>query len=184
VQENIRQFAGKSQKAVMQTVEAATGKKLPENFEKDLDDKIIRALAQRLEAMPGVSEALEKLPNKCVASSGSPDKIVGSLRVTGLDRYFRPERIFSAHSVKAGKPAPDLFLYAASQSGFPAEKCLVIEDSVYGVQAAVAAGMRVFGFTGGGHILNHNEAKTQLKKAGADEVFNTYKDFSALFNTG
>ena len=84
----------------------------------------------------------------CVASSGSHEKMSRTLAKTGLWDVFAG-RIFSATEVDAGKPAPDLFLHAASRMGFAPEHCIVVEDSRYGVQGARAAGMRVIGYAGG-----------------------------------
>jgi HAD superfamily hydrolase (TIGR01509 family) len=99
--------------------------------------------------VPGVVEALDQidLPT-CVASSGSHDKIRFTLGLTGLyDRFAG--RIFSVYDVALGKPAPDLFLYAARRMGVAPEACAVVEDSRYGVEAARAAAMQAFGFAGG-----------------------------------
>jgi beta-phosphoglucomutase-like phosphatase (HAD superfamily) len=84
----------------------------------------------------------------CVASSGRPGKIAHSLRRVGLHERFAGW-IFSAAQVAHGKPAPDLFLYAAARSGVAPSRCVVVEDSRYGVQAARAAGMRAIGYAGG-----------------------------------
>ena len=99
--------------------------------------------------MPGVVEALDRitLPT-CVASSGTHDKIRFTLGLTGLYERFAG-RIFSAYEVARGKPAPDLFLYAASRMGADPAACAVVEDSPYGIEAARAAGMRAFGYAGG-----------------------------------
>jgi beta-phosphoglucomutase-like phosphatase (HAD superfamily) len=99
-----------------------------------------------------------------------------SLTVTGLLRYFDPH-IFSATQVARGKPAPDLFLFAASRMQAAPDTCLVIEDSEAGVRAAVAAGMRVIGFTGGGHCrLGHAE---RLRTAGATAIFDHMRNLDA-----
>ncbi|WP_018348917.1 HAD family hydrolase [Longispora albida] len=102
-----------------------------------------------VEPVEGITEALARitLPT-CVASSGSHNKIRTNLTRTGLLSRF-DGRIYSAADVEHGKPAPDLFLYAASQLGADPARCVVVEDSQYGVQAARAAGMRSFGYTGG-----------------------------------
>jgi beta-phosphoglucomutase-like phosphatase (HAD superfamily) len=94
-------------------------------------------------------EALDRitLPT-CVASSGSHDKMRFTLGLTGLYERFAG-RIFSAYEVARGKPAPDLFLYAAARMGVAPEACAVIEDSRYGIEAARAARMRAFGYAGG-----------------------------------
>ena len=84
----------------------------------------------------------------CVASSGSHDRMRRTLGLTGLHGRFAG-RIFSATEVARGKPAPDLFLHAAHRMGVHPSRCAVVEDSVYGVRAAVAAGMTAYGFAGG-----------------------------------
>ena len=104
-----------------------------------------------LKAIAGVAAAIAAIEApKCVASSGTPEKIRHGLECAGLHDLLSPH-IFSATQVKRGKPAPDLFLFAASEMGAAPGRCLVIEDSVAGVTAAVAAGMTVLGFHGGSH---------------------------------
>jgi len=83
----------------------------------------------------------------CLASSGTHERIAVSLRVTGLAGHFAPGRIFSAQDVGRGKPEPDLFLHAAAALGVAPGRCAVVEDSPLGVQAALAAGMTVYGYT-------------------------------------
>lgn len=110
------------------------------------------AFAARPRTMPGVRELLDHLDARglpyCVASSGSHERIAHSLEVTALQGRFAG-RVFSADDVAAGKPAPDLFLHAARTLSYEPEHCLVIEDSPAGVDAALAAAMRVVGYTGG-----------------------------------
>jgi HAD superfamily hydrolase (TIGR01509 family) len=111
---------------------------------------IAQLFERRLEPVPGMRPVLAKLDlPKCVASNAPLDKTRHSLAITGLDVYFE-DHVFSAYEIERWKPEPDLFLYAASQMGYPPEACAVIEDSPVGVQAALAAGMRTFHFTNGG----------------------------------
>ena len=105
---------------------------------------------------------------RCVASSSSPERIARSLFLTGLNAHFGTH-VYSAHHVRRGKPFPDLFLHAAARLGVTPTHCVVIEDSPAGVHAAVAAGMRVLGYTD----LTPADA---LRDAGA-EVFD---DMAAL----
>jgi HAD superfamily hydrolase (TIGR01509 family) len=109
-----------------------------------------RVLAETdLEAVDGIHDALGQITVPiCVASSGSHEKMRHTLGLTNLYDHFEG-RIFSATDVENGKPAPDLFLHAAASMGVDPSKCVVIEDSRYGVEAARAAGMRVLGFSGG-----------------------------------
>jgi HAD superfamily hydrolase (TIGR01509 family) len=86
----------------------------------------------------------------CVASSGTPERLHHALSLVGLFERFDPQ-IFSASMVARGKPAPDLFLYAADRMGVRPQRCVVVEDSLPGVAAATAARMIAIGFTGGSH---------------------------------
>ncbi len=123
--------------------------------------------------MRGVAEAVAAvgLP-VCVASSSDPVRLRHSLTLTGLLPLFG-DRVFSSAQVARGKPFPDLFLFAADRMGVEPSACLVIEDSVPGVTAARSAGMRVAGFTGGGH-WGHDPAGADLVQAGADRIFSDF----------
>ncbi|MHB2264023.1 HAD family hydrolase [Aliihoeflea sp. PC F10.4] len=132
-----------------------------------------------LKAIDGVAWALQTLPmTRCVASSSKPERIALSLTVTGLFPLLEPH-IYSATMVENGKPAPDLFLHAASEMGFSPEACLVIEDSSAGVEAAKRAGMRVFAFTGATHARHpaHLQRITALEP---DLVFDNMTDLPGL----
>jgi beta-phosphoglucomutase-like phosphatase (HAD superfamily) len=100
----------------------------------------------------------------CVASSGTPERLRHALSLVGLFARFDPH-IFSATMVARGKPAPDLFLFAAHRMGVMPQRCLVVEDSVPGVAAAVEAGMTAIGFTGGSHCPPGHDSR--LAKEGA-----------------
>jgi HAD superfamily hydrolase (TIGR01509 family) len=145
--EVIERFVGKTDAAMRQEVEERLGRSLARDWE-SFAPRYRDAFAAELEAVDGIEDALDAidLPT-CVASSGTPESIEAKLRLTGLWERFRG-RIFSAADVKHGKPAPDLFLYAARQMGVEPKFCAVVEDSPYGVQAARAAGMRVFAYAG------------------------------------
>jgi HAD superfamily hydrolase (TIGR01509 family) len=147
--EVVERFMGKSDVEMTREIEAHTGRKLPESWEAPFRHLYREAFAAELQPVPGILEALDAitLPT-CVASSGTHEKIHYTLGLTGLyDRFAG--RIFSVDDVRRGKPAPDLFLHAASRMGAVPERCAVVEDSPYGVQAARAAGMRAFGYAGG-----------------------------------
>jgi beta-phosphoglucomutase-like phosphatase (HAD superfamily) len=124
----------------------------------------------------GAAIAAIELP-KCVASSGTPEKIRHGLTCAGLYDSLSPH-IFSASQVERGKPAPDLFLFAAEQMKAPPERCIVIEDSVPGVTGARAAGMIVLGFHGGSHCApGHAE---MLRAAGAAVTFDDMRQLPGL----
>jgi HAD superfamily hydrolase (TIGR01509 family) len=111
----------------------------------------------------------------CVASSSDSDRVSFSLSLTGLAPHFG-KRLYTAQMVERGKPAPDLFLYAAERMHADPRRTLVIEDSVSGVRAAKAAGMTAWGFVGGSHYQSR-DGKAILHEAGADRVFRRMADF-------
>ena len=162
-------FTGLSIKTVGEKVRA-WGLAIPDDFEASLRARDFAAFDRDLKIIPGVVSALDALDRLglryCVASSGAPEKIRHSLTITRLLERF-DGHVFSAAQVANGKPAPDLFLLAAATMGVAPDDCLVIEDSPAGVAGALAAGMRVLGFTGGSHCgPNHAEILKQ-----ADAVF-------------
>lgn len=116
----------------------------------------------------------------CVASSSQPERISLSMEITGLGQYFG-ENIFSATMVENGKPAPDLFLYAAAQMGVQADKCLVIEDSPTGIQAGQAAGMQVFAYTGGTHMARP-DLQENVRAQNPAAIFGDMDDLPEMVN--
>jgi len=131
--------------------------------------ELFRSFEADLEAIRGIHDVLDVVTQAvCVASSGSHQRMRVSLGSTGLYDRLAPN-IFSASQVKNGKPAPDLFLFAANEMGVRPERCVVIEDSLAGIAGARAAGMTVFGFCGGSHC-GDGHAET-LRQAGADLTF-------------
>jgi len=143
------QFRGKSIADIVRDLESQLGRELAPDFIEKLSATTRSAFEESLRPIPGVHKLLTELTDKsidlCVASSGSPEKIVHSLSLTELLPFFFG-RIYSAQQVRHGKPAPDLFLYAAQQMGYPISQCTVIEDSEPGVAGAVRAGARVLGY--------------------------------------
>ncbi|WP_030621106.1 HAD family hydrolase [Streptomyces achromogenes] len=150
-EDSIRDYMGSAMHRVHDLVLERTGRRLPKDFGEVFHARVFAAFERDLRPVPGVTDVLEKLAADgvpyCVASSGSHERIRVGHRTTGLDRWFTDERIFSSEDVGRGKPAPDLFLYAAQRMGVAPGRCVVVEDSPLGVQAAVAAGMDVYGFT-------------------------------------
>jgi len=164
-----RRFLGRSTKQANLEIETELGRKLPEAYHGDLQDELFRSFEADLEAIRGIHDVLDVVTQAvCVASSGSHQRMQVSLGSTGLHERLAPN-IFSSSQVKNGKPAPDLFLFAANQMRMPPERCVVIEDSLAGIAGARAAGMTVFGFCGGSHCGN-GHAETLLQ-AGANLTF-------------
>jgi HAD superfamily hydrolase (TIGR01509 family) len=147
--EVIERFMGRSQAFMLQAIQERLGGRLPDGWQDLLDRRYRAAFAAELTPVDGVVEALDRIAiPTCVASGGSHQMLRHTLGLTGLYERFQG-RIFSAGEVAEGKPAPDLFLHAAARMGAEPAACAVVEDSRYGVQAARAAGMRAFGYTGG-----------------------------------
>jgi HAD superfamily hydrolase (TIGR01509 family) len=151
-QQVVETFVGRSDADVVALIEAQLGHALPADWDAHWDAEYRRVLDEQLEPVPGVRAAVEEVVARgrrtCVASSGSHDKMRRTLGRTGLWQLFEG-RIFSATEVAHGKPAPDLFLHAAARMRVEPGRCVVVEDSRYGVAAARSAGMRVVGFAGG-----------------------------------
>lgn len=174
----LRRFLGVSDRESRAMVEADLGHPLPDAFDDDWRAALADAYSTELRPVAGARAAAASLAlARCVASSGTPDKIRHGLSCAGLLDLFAPH-LFSASDVARGKPAPDLFLHAAASMGAAPGRCLVIEDSRPGILAAKAAGMTVFGFTGGSHCPpGHGQ---MLQNAGADLVFGQMDALPAL----
>ena len=174
----LTRFLGVSDREARQAIETELGRKLPDDFEAQMKQAALQRYADDLQSIPYVGEAVAaiSLP-KCVASSGTPEKIRHGLTCAGIYDLLTPH-IFSATQVKRGKPAPDLFLYAAEQMQASPERCVVIEDSIPGVTAALAAGMPVLGFHGGSHC-RPGYAET-LRAAGATLTFDDMRQLPGL----
>ncbi|SFD09612.1 Haloacid dehalogenase-like hydrolase [Microbulbifer thermotolerans] len=161
------QFSGRPARDCLLEIETRYGGPLPEHYFHNTERRIREAFHNELQPVCGIEDVLDHLLQinlpSCVASSGSHEKMQLTLNKTGLYDYF-DGRIFSADDVSRGKPWPDLFLHAAEVMGVEPRRCLVVEDSIAGVRAAVAAGMPVVGYN------NHPVRAPQLAQAGAKVV--------------
>ena len=170
---------GMKQADILAQIETLTGYRLPSDNEPEIWQETKRLFGQSLQASSGLADFLNRLEtSRCVASSSSLERINFSLHTTGLARFFSENTIFSSSMVRLGKPAPDLFLYAAAQCGFLPEQCIVIEDSHFGVQGAVRAGMKAIGFTGGGH--SDKDHAQRLLANGAHATCTSWKDVAEI----
>ncbi|MHB8379427.1 MAG: HAD family hydrolase [Acidimicrobiales bacterium] len=144
--EIVARFVGRSDSYIQEQVEQQIGRPIDWGAEFETPHRTV--CERELMPIPGVSEALDAITTlTCVGSNSSHASLQRSLGATGLLPWFLG-RIFSSSEVEHPKPAPDVFLYAARMLGVPARRCAVVEDSVPGVVAGVAAGMTVFGFSG------------------------------------
>jgi HAD superfamily hydrolase (TIGR01509 family) len=163
-----RDFKGKSWESGLVRIEERLGAPPWPELRERYRTALFAAFDERLHAIPGIAAALDALDAagipRCVASSGDHERIRRGLRAGGLLDRFPDETIFSVDDVAHGKPAPDLFLHAAAAMGFEPATTAVVEDSPAGVEAAVAAGMRVFGYAPDGADAD------ALRSAGADPL--------------
>ncbi len=156
------------------------GRPVSDTVADDLSRARTELLDKELCAMDGVCELLEIVSlKKAVASNTTQNSwLRRKMNRTGLDHYF-DTHIYAAENVANGKPAPDLYLFAADKLGVKPENCIVLEDSPLGVKAGVAAGMTVYGFSGSSH-LEHSSHEKKLLNAGATRVFEDMMEFKAF----
>ncbi len=165
-------FVGLRLKNILANITQETGYVFPDNMSDRYVAKAERLMPEYLKIIPGAAELISFAKDKtkiCVASNGQRDNVLSSLDMTGLRQFFPDEHVFTGVQVANPKPAPDLFLLAAERMGAQPSRCLVIEDSVPGVTAGVAAGMQVFGFTGA-----HRDTErygNKLSQAGAHKIY-------------
>ena len=177
VEEALGLFVGKRLQDVLAAAEAVLGAPIPPAVAEQAGQRLFERLRRELTPIEGVRAAIEALPyRRCVASSSSPERIRVSLQATGLAPLFGDD-VFSAEQVENGKPAPDLFLFAARCLGASPADCIVIEDSPLGIAAARSAGMRAIGFAGGSQI--DERAAARIAAAGADRVIHRMAELPA-----
>ncbi|MDP2698266.1 HAD family phosphatase [Thalassospira sp.] len=178
-------FTGRSSAAPIRHIHDTTGQDVSASFKPVFYDRLFARYQTELHKINGIDAVLHTLRDRgtafCISSSSSVARLEVTMEVTGLGHWFEG-RVYSADFVANGKPAPDLFLFAAEKMGFAPDQCLVIEDSVAGVQAAVAAGIACWGFVGGGHYEDdRDQATDRLIAAGAGRVFRTMDDINVAF---
>jgi HAD superfamily hydrolase (TIGR01509 family) len=173
-----QRFLGRSARDAAIEVERELGRPLAETYDLERRTTLLEALADTVEALPHLHETLDAIDARiCVASSAAHEKIFTTLSRVGLYQRFAPN-IFSGTQVRFGKPAPDLFLFAAGQMAATPQRCVVVEDSIAGITGALAAGMTVLGFHGGSHC-RPGDAKA-LRAAGALLTFDDMRQLPDL----
>lgn len=153
IEDSIREFTGVSKQRSQEILCEKYNIDISDDFWDYGQSLVLEAFERDLVALNQqvLSELTQKNVSVCVASSSHRQRVLKALEVTGQLTYFSHQAIFTSQQVARGKPAPDLFLFAAAEMGFLPEDCIVIEDSPAGIEAALAANMVVIGFLGGSH---------------------------------
>lgn len=148
----VEHFLGRSLPHVCDVVATEFGVVLSEAFLRDFHVQLEQLFSRKLVATTNIKAVLQGLSVPiCVATSSTPERVAQALAVTELDGFFN-NTVFTASLVEHGKPAPDLFLYAANKMAVAPERCLVIEDSEAGLMAATSAGMQLCRYVGASHF--------------------------------
>lgn len=177
--QSLSRFAHRRWVEVIAEIEAAIGKPLPSDFSDELKRATLDRFRSDLKEVSGAADFIERFAHipRCIASSSSIDRLQLCLSVLDMEAEFG-DRVFSADMVARGKPHPDIFLFAAGKLGVSPERCLVIEDSAGGIQAAVAAGMTAVGLCAASHIREGHDVR--LRDAGAVHLAQSWKDVERI----
>ena len=171
-----KELVGKSFQQGLEILEAKFGRRPDHEFPEHFRVELRSRFEDQLKPIDGIAELIDSLDIPCcVATSSSPDRAAHSLTVAGLIDKFKGH-IYTSTMVKHGKPAPDLFLYAAEMMGVAPEHCIVVEDSVYGLIGARAAGMQGWHFSGGSH---YQRGYHLPEHAVLDRSFSSMRDIKA-----
>jgi HAD superfamily hydrolase (TIGR01509 family) len=171
--EAVAEFSGKSFKGIKEYIDHRIDGDIPSNFEMDFRQKTFKAFKRNLEPIKGIHELLDRLKVPfCVASSGPREKITLNLTKVNLIDKFSHDSIFSSYEIGSWKPDPGIYLFAAKKMGNKPSECAVVEDSMYGVTAAIAGGFDTFAYA-----KSHN--KRAFEDLGA-VVFDSMEDLDDL----
>ncbi len=170
-----RLYMGKRLADVIASVEIELERPVPQDFSADFQARTLVRFRRELHPVEGVHEYINAFAHipRCIASSSSPERLSVCLKILQLEKTFGPH-VYSASNVPRGKPYPDLFLHASERMGAKPGQTIVIEDSVSGVQAGVAAGMNVIGLLAASHIRDGHEER--LREAGAHFIARSFAD--------
>ncbi|MCF7568790.1 HAD family hydrolase [Sabulilitoribacter arenilitoris] len=171
----IETFSGKSLRNIIEYIEIRINQKIPANFETEFRQKTFESFKRDLKPIKGIHKVINELTVPfCVASSGPRNKIILNLTTVDLIHKFSEERIFSSYDIGSWKPEPEIYLFAAKKMGFKPKECVVIEDSIYGIEAAISGGFDTYAYTKG-----HNKKK--FTEMGA-MVFNDMNQLNVLIS--
>jgi len=177
LEDMFERFIGRSMAQCLDEIAVLLGRPPPADFTATYRARTERALETQLRPVPGIEEALAQITIPwCVASNGAHEKMRLTLGLTGLLAHFEG-KLFSVTEVGRPKPAPDVFLHAASRSGVAPGDCAVVEDTPTGVTAAARAGMTVLGYAA-------VTPAHRLRAAGAHHIFDRMADLPRLLSPG
>ena len=174
---SMREFMGKDMAFIKKYVEDAEKTKLPDDFIQRFTDLALKRMEDGVKPIPYADKAVEHLSKNykiCVASNGERNNVLRSTAAIGVSYFFGEEKTFTKSQVARGKPAPDLFLYAAAQMGVDPSKCVVVEDSMAGVGAGLAAGMLTIGIIGVSH--RPEDIRKNMKNAGVQHILDSWPE--------
>jgi HAD superfamily hydrolase (TIGR01509 family) len=184
IEESIKRFTGVNDNSFRQIIFEEAGIVIPDDFFERRRKDLLKTFEADLKPLieTTLSFLSQKKINQCVASSSSRERVIRALELTGQHKFFSGSSIFTSQQVQRGKPAPDLFLFAADQMGYSHEECIVIEDSVPGINAAIAANMSVIGFLGGSHA-QYDWYKNNIKSFNIPIAYNEQELLELLMET-
>ena len=181
VEDTLKNYVGLAGKDFIAAIEERIGTELPPEFHAQMKEKSRRALREGIEAVVGAVDFVRSLPAdlpRAIASSSSTRWLNGHLDHLGLADAFGGH-VYSGHEhVERGKPAPDIYLYAAARLGVPIDRAIIIEDSPVGVTGALASGARVIGLAAGSHCLEGHDQI--LRGLGVEEIACDFEDLRRL----
>jgi len=181
VEDTLKNYVGLAGKDFIAAIEERIGTELPPEFHAQMKEKSRRALREGIEAVVGAVDFVRSLPAdlpRAIASSSSTRWLNGHLDHLGLADAFGGH-VYSGHEhVERGKPAPDIYLYAAARLGVPIDRSIIIEDSPVGVTGALASGARVIGLAAGSHCLEGHDQI--LRGLGVEEIACDFEDLRRL----
>lgn len=153
--EMLKRFAGINIDDMLNTLEEETDWEFPPELREHLRLKTVEAFRAELKAVPGIDHVLETLQARhipyCVATNSQPERLNTVLEITKLAPFFDQNQRIDIHNVAHGKPAPDIFIYAAKQANARLNECIAVEDSAPGLIAAKAAGTKTIAFLAANH---------------------------------
>ncbi len=176
-------FAGKKTVQVIDILSQKYSIKDQQKFSTDINDISLNIYKNELTTVEGAYEFVSKTKlNLYIGSNSVKDRIIDGLQRVELNRYFKPEQVYSYDLVEKPKPSPDVYLKAIKDNNLNKKHTIIIEDSIVGVKAGVSAGVKVIGLTAGGHWHAARDEK-DLLEAGAIAVTNNYKKITELIKT-